>query len=552
MARLIQLLGGEVEQSYTLDGETTILGRQNDSTVCLTGKNVSRHHAQILRRGSGYFIEDMGSSNGTFLNGQRLNAYSPQSFTDEDRIQIGAYVFRLSTAPSVEMKSPSPEGGAPAEPSLVVRESVNATSVKPGLLGSDPAARLHTVLELTKSLARTLDVDQLLEKLLEQLMLLYPQADRAMVILLDGERLVLRARNDRRPPESGMAPFSRTIVRRALEEGVALLSDDVKADTRFIPSDTLTQLNLHSVLCVPLVTSDGHRLGVIQIDRSCKGFGFGVDDLQLLAAVAMQVSVVMENAALHAERLREERLKREIALAREIQEGFLPDDIESADQSFEILGRVFPALQVAGDFYDFFPLPEGRFAFSIGDVSGKGIPAALFMGSCRTLCRYLAKEGLPPAQVLAKLNTALADENPTCMFVTLIYGVLTPATGEVTLISAGHPPPVLRHIDGSVATITLPSGRLLGYPGPRLQFLERKMTLEPGEALVFFTDGLIEARMRRTPLFGFDRVVELVRSFDADAPLADWAEETRHAVEDFVGSSQLSDDLTLLLLRRTV
>jgi phosphoserine phosphatase RsbU/P len=550
MARLIQLLGGEVEQSYALDGETMVLGRQNDSTVCLTGKNVSRHHAQILRRGSGYFIEDMGSSNGTFLNGQKLNAYSPQSFTDEDRIQIGSYVFRLSTAPSVEMKSPSPDA-VPSEPNLVVRESVDASSVKPGLLGSDPAARLHTVLELTKSLARTLDVDQLLEKLLEQLMLLYQQADRSMVILLDGERLVLRARKDRRPSESSMAPFSRTIVRKALEEGVALLSDDVKADTRFIPSDTLTQLNLHSVLCVPLLTSDEHRLGVIQIDRSCKGFGFGVDDLQLLAAVAMQVSVVMENASLHAERLRQERLKREIALAREIQEGFLPDDLESTDQAFEILGRVFPALQVAGDFYDFFALPDGRFAFSIGDVSGKGIPAALFMGSCRTLCRYLAKEGLPPPQLLAKLNTALADENPTCMFVTLIYGVLSPDTGEVTLISAGHPPPLLRHVDGSVETITLPSGRLLGYPGPRLSFVERKIMLEPGAALVFFTDGLIEARMRRTPLFGFDRVVELVKSFDAEAPLADWAEQTRRAVEDFVGSSQLSDDLTLLLLRRT-
>ena len=436
MARLIQLLGGEVEQSHALDEETTVLGRQNDSTVCLTGKNVSRHHAQILRRGSGYFIEDMGSSNGTFLNGQKLNAYSPQSFTDEDRIQIGSYVFRLSTAPSVEMKSPSPDA-VPSEPNLVVRETVDASSVKPGLLGSDPAARLHTVLELTKSLARTLDVDQLLEKLLEQLMLLYQQADRAMVILLDGERLVLRARNDRRPSESGMAPFSRTIVRKALEEGVALLSDDVKADTRFIPSDTLTQLNLHSVLCVPLLTSDEHRLGVIQIDRSCKGFGFGVDDLQLLAAVAMQVSVVMENASLHAERLRQERLKREIALAREIQEGFLPDDLESTDQAFEILGRVFPALQVAGDFYDFFPLPEGRFAFSIGDVSGKGIPAALFMGSCRTLCRYLAKEGLPPPQLLAKLNTALADENPTCMFVTSSSTASCLRTrARVTLISA--------------------------------------------------------------------------------------------------------------------
>src|SRR3954451_8063350 len=110
MAKLIQLLGGDEERVYTLDGDTTVLGRQNDSTVCLTGQNVSRHHAQILCRGGGYYIEDMGSSNDTHPNGQRLPAYSPQSFSDEDRIQIGAYVFRLSTSPSVEMRSPSPDG----------------------------------------------------------------------------------------------------------------------------------------------------------------------------------------------------------------------------------------------------------------------------------------------------------------------------------------------------------------------------------------------------------------------------------------------------------
>src|SRR5262249_5726686 len=156
-----------------------------------------------------------------------------------------------------------------------------------------------------------------------------PQADRSMVILLEGEKLVLRAQRARRPTDEGIAPFSRTIVRKALEEGVGLLSDDVKADHRFAPTDTLTSLNLHSVLCVPLITSDDRRLGVIQIDRLCKGFGFHVDDLQLLTAVALQVTVVLENAAFHAERLREERLQRELALAREIQEGFLPDEHDS-------------------------------------------------------------------------------------------------------------------------------------------------------------------------------------------------------------------------------
>ena len=544
MANLVILAGPDVGRSFSLQGESTVLGRQNDSAVCLAGKNISRHHAKVLKRGNGYFVEDLASSNGTYVNGERLASYAPVAITDQDQLRVGDYVLGLRTGP--------PSSITKSEPELVIRESVNATTLQPALLGPDPAARLHTVLEITKHLSRTLDVDELLAKLLEQLMQLFPQADRSMVVLTEKDKLECRAYRTRRPEAEAEQLFSRTIVRKAMDEGVGLLSDDVKKDQRFSPSATLTSLELHSVLCVPLITSDSHRLGVIQVDRTCKGFGFKVDDLQLLTAVALQVTTVLENAAFHAERLREERLLREVALAREIQEGYLPEKLEDCpDDTFEILGRVFPAQQVAGDFYDFFMLPDQRVAFFIGDVSGKGIPAALFMVACRTLCRHLAKEGLPPSTLLLKLNSALADDNPACMFVTLIYGTYDPGTGKMTLTSAGHPAPLLRRADGTVEELPLVGGRLLGYSDTTLHLAEHRLTLEPGEALVFFTDGLIEARLRRSRhLFGGARVFELVRSFDAAASLADWAEQTRSRIEEFLGSQQLSDDLTLLLLRR--
>src|SRR5205085_9926832 len=124
-------------------------------------------------------------------------------------------------------------------------------------------------------------------------------------------------------------------------------------------------------------------------------------------------------------------------------------------------GRVFPARQVAGDLYDFLPVPGGRVAFFIGDVSGKGMPAALFMVAVHTLCRHLVKEAGSLTQTLTRLNAALADDNPSCMFVTLVHGFYEPATGSVHFVSAGHPGPLLRRADGTIEDIAIPCGRLL-------------------------------------------------------------------------------------------
>jgi serine phosphatase RsbU (regulator of sigma subunit) len=542
MAILITLQGPDAGRKYPLEAAATILGRQFDSAICLSGKAVSRHHAQILFRDASYFIEDLESSNGTFLNGKRLPANAPVPLTERDILQIGPYLFGLRPDPQV----------ASTESSLVVRQQVNARSIDQSVYGQDPAVKLQVVLEIAQHLAHTLELEPLLDKLLEHVMRLFPQADRAMVLLCERDQLVVRGQRCRHQEDASSYPYSRTIVRRALEEGIGLLSEDARADERFAGSATLTSLDLHSLLCVPLIGQDGKRLGVVQVDRFRRGLAFRIEDLQLLTAVCLQVAVVLENAALHTEILQEQRLHQELELAREIQQGFLPHELEGfPNADFEVLGQVFPARQVAGDLYDFLRAPGGRLAFFTGDVSGKGMPAALFMVAVRTLCRHLAIGGDSPAATLARLNAALSADNPSGMFVTLAHGLYEPATGNLVLASAGHPPPLLRAADGRVDEVALSSGRLLGFEDGDLHLHERSFTLARGETLVYYTDGAIEARepVQKT-MFSTGRLKDVVAGLDHSLALADCAARVKEAVTRFTAADDLQDDLTLLFIRR--
>ncbi|HEV3121835.1 MAG TPA: PP2C family protein-serine/threonine phosphatase, partial [Isosphaeraceae bacterium] len=168
-----------------------------------------------------------------------------------------------------------------------------------------------------------------------------------------------------------------------------------------------------------------------------------------------------------------------------------------------------------------------------------------------TLCRHLVKEGGSLDRTLTRLNAALADDNPSCMFVTLIHGVYDPRAGSVQFVSAGHPGPVLRRADGSIEEIAVASGRLLGYDTGELNLHEVEVRLHPGDVLVFVTDGLLEARSPvDKALFGTERLRELVAGFLPQRSLADCAQEAKAAIESYTRSKELQDDLTLLLLRR--
>jgi serine phosphatase RsbU (regulator of sigma subunit)/pSer/pThr/pTyr-binding forkhead associated (FHA) protein len=543
MANLVTLQGPEAGRRYALDKDCTVLGRQAECAICLFGRAVSRQHAQILLREQTYFLEDLGSSNGTFLNNKRIPSRVAVPFNEGDVLTVGPHVFALRDTPGVTFAT---------EANLVVREQVSALTLSSSFGSQDPAGKLQVVLEIAQNLARNLDLEPLLETLVEQLLRLLPQTDRAMVILCEDGNLVVRAQRARGTQDASTMPYSRTIVRRALDEGIGVLSDDVHQDVRFKSSDTVMSLNLHSVLCVPLITKEGTRLGVIQLDRFRRGTGYQVDDLHLVATVGLQMAVALENAAFHAEKLREQRLLQELAMARDIQQGFLPTDLEFPDADFDVFGRVCPARQVAGDLYDFFPVPGGKLAFLIGDVSGKGMPAALFMVAVHTLCRHLARQYASPAQTLEKLHADMAADNPSAMFVTLLLGSYEPSSGEVVLCSGGHPPPLLRRASGKVDTISLPAGRLLGVDVGQQVWQDTRLRLAPAETLVGVTDGFLEARAPDgKDMFGTARMREVVRRFEASLSLAECADFARSAIEEFTAARELQDDGTILLLRRS-
>jgi transcriptional regulator with GAF, ATPase, and Fis domain len=180
------------------------------------------------------------------------------SFTERDTLEVGPYTFGLRP-------SPTP---AVTEHNLIIREKVNAVSINQSVYGPDPAQKLQTVLEISQNLSRTLEIEPLVDKLLEQLMRLFPQADRGMVLLGEPDRLVVRGQRSRHQEDATAHPYSRTIVKKALEEGIGILSDDVRGDARFKGSATITSLEIRSTLCVPLIGQTQKRPGVLQPDRT--------------------------------------------------------------------------------------------------------------------------------------------------------------------------------------------------------------------------------------------------------------------------------------------
>ena len=380
---------------------------------------------------------------------------------------------------------------------------MDATATNPTLYSQNAAYKLQVVLAIAQDLGRALELNPVLGRLLDHLLHLFPQADRGMAVLCDGDRLVVRAAHAprRRPDRLPLQPVDRAA---GLEEGVGLLSEDV-GDGKIQLTATLVSLNLRSFLCVPLIGWEGRRYGVVQLDCLRHGHSFKAEDLELLTAVCLQASVVVENAALHAEHLREAQLRQELLLAREIQQSFLPTDFDPlGPDGPELFARVQPAREVSGDLYDFFPLPDGRLAFFLGDVSGKGMPAALFMIAVRTLIHSLAPSTSGPAELLRRLNAALCADNPTNLYVTLAHGVYDPRDGGVVLALGGHPAPLLRHADGRIEPVDARPGLMIGNAPVEPVYTDKALMLAPGETLILYTDGYTEAFTPDREMFGVE------------------------------------------------
>jgi serine phosphatase RsbU (regulator of sigma subunit) len=355
----------------------------------------------------------------------------------------------------------------------------------------------------------------------------------------------------RRPQDEANARFSRSIVRKCLETGEAFLSDDASADKRIPLSQSVLDFRIRSVMCTPLVSGDGKAFGVIQLDTQDRTKKFTLDDLKLLAGVANQAAVALENARFHEDQVARERLKRDLELAHQVQRSFLPKELPAVP-GYEFFAYYEPAQEVGGDYYGFVPLAGQKLAITVGDVAGKGVPAALLMAKLSSDTRFCLLTEADPARAITTLNNLLYPHTSQMdRFVTLATAVLDFASHTVTLVSGGHPPPLIWQRGGGL-TEAMPRD----VPGVPLGMLEEQeytaypVQLQPGDGLLLFTDGVIDAINVRNAAFGYAGVhgaAQLVGGSLSAKPLG---ERLIRAVTQHAAGRSQHDDITLVCLSR--
>ncbi|HSU82569.1 MAG TPA: SpoIIE family protein phosphatase [Thermoanaerobaculia bacterium] len=390
---------------------------------------------------------------------------------------------------------------------------------------------LEALYDVGLAVASTLDLDRLSEEILLRAVSLLDARRGALYILEDGRyRLDRTFGGEAAPWLTSDDPELRRF-----------LSDGGEAPAHLLPG-------ARYLLGVPIEVESGPR-GLIAVGdkESRRGVGpFLTSDRRTLSLFANQAALALENARLHLQALEKERLEREMHLAAEIQRRILPKG-SPAVPGYELLGWYRPARQVGGDYYDLFRREDGRVGLVVGDVSGKGMPAALLVSTLHSGLRLLLDQiGFTPA-LLERLNRHIGDYSAANKFITLLLAELTPETGVLHYMNAGHNPGILLRLDGGAEELA-PGGVPLGLlPGARFQ--SRAVTLEPGDLVCLYSDGITEAASPDDEELGMERLIDLLRAERA-RPLEEVTEAIIHAVGEFSQGLPQGDDQTLVLLRR--
>jgi phosphoserine phosphatase RsbU/P len=515
MAILKRVTGAPAGQLIELKHDSTLIGRLPECHIVLDSNGVSRRHAEIRRVGNNAFvISDLHSRNKTLVNNTEVDPNKQRSLKTGDRITICDVEFLYyPNQPPSSHRPPGDimtvtEGEGYEDPNLhtldASRSSALASVVR-------PEVKLKAILEIARNLSSELKIDAVAPKILDSLMELFPQAERLFLVLVDPEtkRLVRKAfkyRPNKRTPFSGAVPddeipmsISRSIVNHVLGQKKAVLSQDAGNDKNLPTSASIADLKIRSVMCVPLLTPDGQALGIIQLDTSDRR-QFLQDDLDVLAAVASQAAIAIQNASMHENLMERERIERDLKLAEQVQQRFLPQSTPTIP-GFEFFAHYHPAYEVGGDYYDFVSLPSNRWAIALGDVSGKGVSAALMMAKFSGDTRYCILTENAPGPAANELNSLLCAAGIDEKFITLSLSVLDVARRRLTLASAGHLAIMIRRVAGHVVEI---GEDITGFPlgiVPESDYRQTEIELSPGDVVVIFSDGVTDPRNMKEEIY---------------------------------------------------
>jgi len=543
MPELVVLSGPCEGQTHRL-GERCLIGRHDECDLCIKEDAISRRHALITAEEDGYYVEDLGSSNGTCVNGDPVSRIK---LKDGDTIKMSHSVIAFREhEPQRQTSVTIVEGqgrrdSALLEPRNAVaalfRDTTAVTSIDQL---QDLHEKLLTVTRFSKEVRSTLDLNTLLGKVLGLLFDIFPQAERGFVMLKDdsGQMRPVASRNAVAGSE---IKVSSTVLNVAITEKKAMLSNNPIADERFAAGESIVRGGMRSLMVSPLLSRD-EAIGVLHVDTTKPDAPFSTDDLALFSGLADQAAVAVANAHMHERLLRRQRLEQELVIAQTVQRSFLPARVPD-NPNVELAFHYALARQVGGDFYDIAELPDGRLVITIGDVSGKGIPAALLMAKTISEMRIATQPGHSPCSMLSAVNSMMLGSIAPEMFVTALVCLYDPAGRRAVIADAGHNPPVMKHASGELELLELHKGFPLGVVDDA-QYSDQVIDLAPGDTVLFYTDGLTDAEAENGESFGMDRLLEVVRSSQPGAGnvvarLADSARE-------FTGLAHPFDDLTMI------
>ncbi len=562
MTALKALKGDNAGELFHLASEQVVLGRHPSCTIVLEDGAVSRQHAKISENHGSFYVEDLRSRNGTQVND--IDIQEATLLKDGDVIRVCEYFFSflesvsdnstsetgfLSATGSSRLKTVPEE--VPSDDSAERSSIISRIDVRSGSgirLDVKPEAKLRAIVEIGKSLNRVLNIDEMLPSILNALFQIYPQADQGFIMLKEpgDEFPTLRAHRNRREDDDSMS-ISQTIVNQAMRSGEAILSHNASEDSRFVSSESLAGLRIKSMMCVPLVATNGDRHGVIQITTFDVRLQFNTDDLDLLVNVAAQCTLAIENALLHQSVMKQRDMQRELEFAMQVQLGFLPNK-KPEHENYEFSHFYEAAQHVGGDYFDYVETGNGRVAITVADVAGKGVPAALLMARLYSAARYHLLTKPTVAEAMSGLNTEIATSGLGHRFITCVIAVLDPSEHTVTMVSAGHLPPVSRNLSGEVRLVECDDmGLPLGII-PDQQFAQTEFPLASGETCILYTDGVTEAMTEERELYGNKRLLEFTKTGPLE--IDDLVKGIVDNINEFTGNRPQSYDLCIVGFQR--
>ena len=529
-------------RAIPLEGNALSLGRSSANELCFPDDvGLSRQHMTLERGPDGWTVRDLGSKNGTFLTGVRITDLC--RLRPGDRVIASRVVMIFDPGEADINRTVLFEGTPVAGPSSLTVSTTLENLLKGETKEKSPlepqwGSAVTALVRAGRELAARRPLPELFRVILD-LAMEAVGARRGVLMTLEKGSLVAQA-------SRGEGFRISTAVRdRVLDAKTSLLVRDAQKDEALRQRFSIVEHSVRTLMAVPLQTDD-QVIGLIYVDSPPFAREFTSDDLNLLTVMANVAAIRIERDRLAEVEQAEKLLAGELEQAAEIQRQFLPAAAPNVP-GLELAGYNAACRTVGGDYYDFLTYPDGRVGIVIGDVAGKGMPAALMMTSLQAKVQALAETPLEPAIAVARLNRSLAATCPRNRFVTLFFSVIDPRSGEVVFSNAGHNPPLLLRATGEIEKLD-GGGPVLGIL-PAMSYTEHRNHMESGDLLVLYSDGVTEACNPDGEEFE-EHFIDLVRNL-RDRSAADVMRAVHEAVRDWIAGRPPADDVTVVVARRT-